>query len=162
MNQEYANKLFNYDYTTGELTWKVRKSSRFQIGERAGTWNHGYLRVCIDRKHYPVHRVIWLMVYGKFPENYIDHINRIRSDNRLSNLREATYPENAQNQSKRSNNTSGVTGVCFFKRENKWCARITFNHKTLILGLYSSFDDAVQARREAEEKYFKFKYREDE
>lgn len=84
----------------------------------------------------------------------LDHINRNRLDNRKSNLRYATAQENAQNRSKQINNTSGIPGVSWRKDRNKWRAFITVNKKQIALGLYEDINDAIMARKAAEEKYF--------
>ena len=90
----------------------------------------------------------------------VDHINtHKKSDNRKSNLRIATQKENARNRRIAKNNTSGKTGVSFDKRKDKWIAYIGYNHKIIYLGNFDKYDDAVQARQKAEDKYFgEFKY----
>ena len=86
----------------------------------------------------------------------IDHIHgrESRNDNRKYNLRIATNQENSINAGLKSNNTSGVTGVGWDKRYGKWQARIKKNYKSIHLGYFDAFEDAVNARKEAEEKYF--------
>ena len=84
----------------------------------------------------------------------VDHINHNTKDNRKSNLRVVTRSQNNMNRSLQSNNTSGVTGVCFDKRLGKWSARITVNKQTINLGLFVDFNEAVDARKCAEIKYF--------
>lgn len=90
------------------------------------------------------------------PDNMVvDHIkSEAKYDNRKSNLRIATASQNGMNKQKSKRNTSGVTGVCWYKAYNKWKARITISKKEIHLGYFDSFDDAVKARKEAEEKYF--------
>ena len=89
------------------------------------------------------------------PEDMIvDHIKHNRRDNRKSKLRILSYSNNNMNQCKRINNTSGVTGVSFYKNSNKWNAYITVNYKKINLGYYINFEEAVEARKRAEEKYF--------
>lgn len=84
-----------------------------------------------------------------------DHINgkETRHDNRKSNLRIATKSQNNINQPIRKDNTSGVKGVDWDKEDQKWKVRIQVNHKRVLVGRYSSFEDAIQARKEAEAKY---------
>lgn len=84
----------------------------------------------------------------------IDHINHNRTDNRKRNLRYCTENENGQNHKIMSRNTSGVTGVSWDKRDGIWVAQLTENHNYHYLGRYVNFEDAVQARKKAEEKYF--------
>ena len=86
----------------------------------------------------------------------IDHIHgrNSRNDNRRYNLRIATNQENTINAALKSNNTSGVTGVNWSKRHNKWVAQIKKDYKPILIGLFDAFEDAVKARKEAEKKYF--------
>lgn len=84
----------------------------------------------------------------------IDHINRNRLDNRKENLRFCTHQQNMMNLSVRIDNSSGVTGVCWHKKSNKWRAQIKLNKKTKHLGYYDNIEDAIQARRQAEIDYF--------
>ncbi len=84
----------------------------------------------------------------------IDHINHQTNDNRKNNLRIVTQSENQMNKKKQSNNTSGVTGVYYDNKYNRWYSVINYNKNVLHLGHYNKFDDAVKARKEAEEKYF--------
>jgi len=83
---------------------------------------NGYRRriLTIDYKIYRAHRVIWLWMTGDWPPQEVDHINRDALDNRWSNLRLATRELNARNRSRAKNNTSGVTGVCWDKSQNRW------------------------------------------
>jgi hypothetical protein len=84
----------------------------------------------------------------------IDHINHNTFDNKKSNLRIATVSQNAMNRIKGVNNTSGETGVVWVRNRNNWKAEIKLNDKMIYLGSYDSFEDAVKARKKAEEKYF--------
>lgn len=85
----------------------------------------------------------------------VDHINtHMKNDNRKNNLRIITQQKNTMNRKRPSNNTSGVTGVSFDKRKNKWVAYITCNKNQIYLGSFTSKPDAIKARKAAEEKYF--------
>jgi hypothetical protein len=140
MNQERLKELLTYDPETGDFFWNVDKSRVAKEGQKCSdkSTSTGYLRIGIDGKRYLTHRLAWLYVYGKFPLNDLDHINRIRTDNRLCNLREATRAENLQNK-------SNVKGVYWHKRANKWQAQIKVNKKHFYLGLHENFEDARQA-----------------
>lgn len=92
----------------------------------------------------------WL-ISGK----HCDHINRNPLDNRKMNLRPCTNVENAQNKTKPKNNTSGVIGVHWDKRINKWVSRIKIPEKRILLGNFNNKDDAIVARLKAEVKYFR-------
>lgn len=84
----------------------------------------------------------------------VDHINGDPFDNRKSNLRVVTTQQNAMNHAIHSNNTSGVSGVNYDTTHNKWVARIGYKMKRISLGYFDSFEDAVSARKVAEEKYY--------
>lgn len=117
-----ALKLFRYDYETGVLYWRRRNSNRVPKTLEAGTQrkSSGYLYVQVHGRFYPVHRVVMLMCYGFYGEGLeVDHINHVRNDNRLVNLRFVTRSENMRNRSISSNNTTGVTGVYFLKDRKK-------------------------------------------
>lgn len=111
----------------------------------------GYVRIRVDGNKYKAHRLAWLYVFGEWPVGMIDHINGIRSDNRLCNLRDVGRAANIQNQRRpRSDNTSGYLGVSLH-RSGKWKASIQANGKYVYLGLFVSKEDArdayVQAKR---------------
>lgn len=107
-------------------------------------------------KNKRMHRVIMNVEQSNKP--LIDHINHDRLDNRKNNLRIVSDQQNAFNQKLRINNTSGVTGVGWWKRDNNWSASIKYNYKHISLGYFDSFEDAVKARLEAEIKYFGAEY----
>jgi len=90
---------------------------------------------------------------GKWPKKYTDHINHIRDDNRLLNLREATDGENQKNSSQRKDNTSGITGVGIHKQSGKWQARIKLDSKLKHLGLFDDKFEAICSRKSASNKY---------
>ena len=108
----------------------------------------GYVRGFKNNKYIRMHNLICNSLF-------IDHINHQRNDNRKINLRIVSVQNNVRNNSIRNTNTSGVTGVHYSKRYNKWIAQITINGKILHLGTFEKFDDAVSARKKAENKYFK-------
>lgn len=99
------------------------------------------------------HRVVWALVHGEWPLGEIDHKNHDRSDNRIDNLRHVTRGENTKNLSKSRSNTSGAVGVIWLDRLGKWQARIKVNGATHCLGCYADFDEAAQARKDAEWVY---------
>ena len=119
LTAEQVRAAFRYEADTGILFWNSRRPG-VRLGTPAGCRNnHGHLIVRLDYKIHYVHRLVWLYVYGVMPQNCIDHINCIRHDNRLSNLRDVSVAENSQNRQKaQSNNSCGFLGVT--KRRNKW------------------------------------------
>lgn len=145
---------FIFDEKTGNLLNKFTRNNRAKAGDVSGYVNDsGYVVVRIDGKRFRAHRVIWEMHHGEIPNGYeIDHINRVRGDNKLENLRLVTSHENNLNLSKRKS-ISGVTGVVFNKKDGKWQAQIGFNGKHVYLGQFLNKSDAIKARNEAEIKY---------
>jgi hypothetical protein len=104
-------KLLSYDAKTGIFYWKEGRRGRVRKGDVAGTKNkQGYVCIFVDRKNYLAHRLAWLYMYGEEPPAIIDHINGVRDDNRISNLREATHALNMHWASK-PNKDSGYYGV---------------------------------------------------
>ena len=151
-----ALELFRYDYETGVLYWRWRINSRVPKTLEAGAQNKssGYLSVRVHGRLYQVHRVVMLMCYGFYGEGLeVDHINHVRNDNRLVNLRFVTHRGNMRNKSVSSKNTSGVTGVHFPKARKKYVAQIKVNQETIYLGMFKTLEEAAAARREAELKY---------
>lgn len=103
-------------------------------------------------KIFRLHRLV--MGVGYNDSEYVDHIDHDISNNQKGNLRLCTPSENAMNQSLKSNNTSGARGVCWDKSRGKWITSIMVNYKSIYIGRYDDFDDAVMARKEAENKHF--------
>lgn len=154
LTQADVRRLFDYDPATGILTNKVYKCSRALAGKEAGHQEpRGYRNVMHKKKMYKAHRLIWLYVHGKFPEGEIDHINGIRNDNRIANLRDVAHLENQRNRNANSNNASGVGGVGWSKNAGKWRAGIQVDGSAKHLGYFDDIEDAAQARKAAEVKY---------
>ena len=152
------NELFRYDPETGKLYWKVDVGTRARAGNEAGFLNKskGYMEVGVGGRLHKAHRVIWDLTFQSDklgPDDEIDHINHIRSDNRLVNLRKATCAMNSRNKSKRKDNTSGVTGVHWHKAFSKWGASIAAEGVRVSLGLFADKKDAIAARKAAELEY---------
>ncbi len=155
LTAEYLRSILNYEPATGIFTWKVRTANRVKVGDVAGSQDgRGYLLISVQSRRYLAHRLAWLYMYGEWPEDQLDHINRNRSDNRRANLREVSHKQNGQNASKPSNNTSGHPGVSWNKRISKWVAYITHNQKKVHLGCFATIEEAVAARKAGELKYW--------
>jgi hypothetical protein len=151
---EEIRAIFHYDPETGWLVNAVTRNPLALAGTRAGSpHNRGYRRVSIDNKRHLEHRLVWLYVHGAAPTRFIDHINNVKDDNRIENLRDVTKSQNGANTGKRSNNTSGHKGVYWDKPTRKWKAQIGISNKVLALGYFSNIDDAIAARQAAELKY---------
>jgi hypothetical protein len=156
VTQEELKLVVTYDPETGVFRWLASKAGR---RAEAGTVlkPRGYVQLCVDGKRYYAHRLAWLYVHGVWPTNYIDHINSTPSDNRIVNLREATLNENLQNRGSNTNNTSGHLGVSWRKDCARWEARLMVDRKTHHLGLFEHIEDAVAARKTAEQLYHPFR-----
>lgn len=155
LTHEHLTSLFDYDRETGLLVRKVTTGSRSSAGRAVGNLTGaGYLSVSIDRRKYLLHRLIWMYVYGAWPDHDIDHINRDKRDNRIANLRRATKSENQHNLGLKKSNTSGSAGV---RRStsalNPWAARITVNGKEKHLGCFADKPRAIAAYAAAKRAY---------
>ena len=139
-----------FDYREGNLFWKVKPCKHMSVGSEAGSLSkNGYKYVSIQGMKQLVHRVIFKMHTGLEP-SHVDHVDRNPANNSIENLRASTFAENAWNMKTPKTNTSGVMGVHWDKRRNKWMAFMRQNGKQKHLGYYNDFDDAVLARKNAE------------
>jgi hypothetical protein len=151
ITQDYVKQLF--EYRDGVLYWKVKHSKKVNVGEKAGNVGYrGYIRVGFNQKKYSIHRIIFLIHYGYLPE-FLDHIDENKANNKIENLRPATRSENRYNIKKQVNNTSGVKGVCWNKRDKKWQVQITINGKQKTLGQFNNIELADLVAQEARNKY---------
>ena len=159
-------ELFEVDFENGELLWRERPISHFEseraknvfnqkyAGKKAGSLNtrSGYSAIAITLNGLKVsilkHRIIWAMNYGSWPGEHmeIDHINRDRNDNSLSNLRLATSDKNRGNLSIYKSNSSGFKGVSKCIKTNKWMAQKQSFGKNKLLSLWESPELAAAAR----------------
>jgi hypothetical protein len=158
---ERLRSLFNYDQHIGVFTRRVAvgRHGRHKALHKAGTkQNFGYIVIAVDHRRYVAHRLAWLYVYGVWPSDDVDHINGDKSDNRIFNLRLATRAQNMQNVAKHKHNKSGAKGVSWMNTRSKWRAYIFVGYKQIHLGLFSSFNRAVEARKLAEQTYHSHAY----
>ncbi len=153
ITQAQLKELFHYDPLSGVFTRKVWVSGGSMVGDIAGSHCNGYLVMRIDKRNYRIHRLAWLYVYGSLPEHAIDHINGIKDDNRIANLRDVTHSRNCKNRKRMATNKSGVNGVFWKKQYSKWCAKIQINGNHIYLGYFAELDDAKKARQAADVKY---------
>ena len=157
LRYEEVARLFTYDREAGVLYWKIGDRNtirRNYVASPSEGTKDGYRQVSIKGKHYMEHRIIMVLCFGHIPENAeIDHINHIRNDNRLVNLRFVTHGGNMKNQSVSSKNTSGVTGVSFSKANKKYIAQIMVNREAIYLGMFETLEEAAEARRQADRKF---------
>lgn len=145
----------DYCPDTGLFKWRISRGF-VRAGSVAGTARKdGYFHIGVYRRNYLSHRLAWMHVHGEYPSSEVDHINRNRGDNRISNLRLVTRSENAQNGSDRKNNTSGYRGVTFNRANSVWIAQITKDTKCIYLGSFTSAEDAHQAYLSAAKHFHK-------
>lgn len=135
-----------YNPFSGEIKWKAGVGSRV-----AGTMTtSGYSRIVFDGVSYAAHHVAWALFKGRWPSEQIDHIDGVRGNNAIANLRECNGAENQQNRGVGRSNKSGFVGVAWHPKQGGWAAKITVNGKVRRLGVYSTPEAA--AKRYAEEK----------
>jgi hypothetical protein len=147
---EQLKEIFDYDENAGVLIWKARSDDAAWSGHYAGKaagslGTRGYIAVRLGARAYYAHRIIWAWTHSAWPVDQIDHVNRVRTDNRIINLRHVTHTENTWNRSVNANNTSGLTGASFHKRTKKWTARIGVDGGRKHLGYFASAQEASAA-----------------
>jgi hypothetical protein len=163
LTQERVKGLF--DYRDGQLFWKERPRSDFKTdlaylqwnpkhaGKQAGCYSgqrHG--TVAIDKRHYNLHRIIFLWHHGYEPE-IVDHADCNPQNNLIENLRAANKAENQRNSGMFSHNTSGYKGVVWSKVCQKWIARVKVHGKTKHLGVFEDIEFADLVAQEARNKF---------
>lgn len=143
ITQDFLKAYLRYEPDTGRFFKFKDAGGEIEVGHRQH--RDGYIFVSIDGKKYQAHRLAWLYVYGYLPACDIDHRDRQKSNNAISNLREASDSQNAMNRGVMSSNTSGYTGVTWNKSAGKWQAQAKLHGKTHYLGLFKNPLDAAFA-----------------
>lgn len=150
VTQARLKELYDYNPETGLFTQRFNRRGTF-AGRIAGSvGQNGYIKIAVDQQHLMAHRLAWLYVHGEFPENVVDHINGVRSDNRIENLRACTHSQNLQNAKAPKRNTSGVKGVSKHPVTGRWKVTVTANGKNYHGGYFANLEDAriaVEAKR---------------
>jgi hypothetical protein len=156
LTQEIIKSIFIYNPETGIFTNKTNRANNKVKANSIATYksSHGYLLISLNYKSYHAHRIAWLYITGESPK-YIDHINGIKTDNRICNLRPATNQQNSFNSKIRNDNASGYKGVHFNKINNNWRARACLNGKFISLGSFLIKEDAAKAYNEFSNKHHK-------
>lgn len=153
ITQKELLEYLTYDQNTGEF-FALRASINRPAGRRLGTLHStGYDVIRIGEKLYKAHRLAWLYMTGSFPKHKIDHINRVKNDNRWCNLRDVTHSQNCENNPIKKSNRTGFVGVGYSKNMKKWRARIMYGYKEKHLGYFDTPEDAHNAYCIAAEKY---------
>lgn len=151
LTQKELKKWLHYDKDTGVFT-RITEAGGQTVGAAAGSMKAcEHLTISVLGKPYQAHNLAWLYVYGRFPNNILDHIDCAGYHNWISNLRESSKQNNARNIGNFFSNTSGVKGVSWHKRDTVWAASITVDKKLKGLGNFVDFADAVCARLAAEQ-----------
>lgn len=143
----------SYESETGNFFWNVNSGSRAKIGQKLGSYDmYGYLTVRINKKSYKLHRLAWFYVHKIWPENDVDHINGIRNDNRLCNLRCASRKTNLENRTCKSESETGLYGAYYDKRKRKYYSAISHHNIKIHLGMFESAQEAHNAYIDAKQK----------
>lgn len=145
-SQQMLQKHLRYDSESG-LVFRHDGTPAFQTRSISG-----YLCGTLFGQKYRAHRIIWKLIYGTEPE-LIDHIDGVRTNNLLANLRSVTEPENQKNRRLSISSKSGVNGVHWCKASRAWIAKITINRRAKALGRFHNIDDAIAARKAAERQH---------
>lgn len=144
LTQARLKTLVSYDPDTGIF---IHLSGRNK-GKQAGGLDNstGYLQLWLDNKKYRLHTLAWLYVTGSYPLNIIDHKNRIKTDNRFHNLRDTTHSINNRNISLETKTTSGMSGVFWDKKRQKWNVKVNVDGKRVFARYYDSLEEAKAIR----------------
>jgi hypothetical protein len=142
--QELKQKL-HYDPETGVFHWRDKEGNIKKEKEAGCITANGYIHIGLNKQQYKAHRLAFLYMTGSFPEGTVDHINRVKSDNRFSNLREATQQQNCFNVGITKRNKTGFKGVSWSKQRNKYLAHCSINGKDTHLGLFLTAEEAYHA-----------------
>ena len=154
---EIAQELLkeHFEYRDGHLWW-IKPRQRVKVGQQFGTYHRdGYRHGMLKGKVYKEHRLIWLYHCGAWPKEYVDHINGVRDDNRIENLREATVQQNQFNRKSLVGATSQYKGVCWYKQSKKWLVKYRYKGKRYHVGYYETETEAAEAYRKATEHLHK-------
>lgn len=161
-SQQYLKESFDYDESTGIITWKRRPIHHFHDERTMNKWNTRYAnmragykskvfksdheyywRMSLDNHPYDCHALIWVWLYGKYA-TLIDHYDGNSLNNTKVNLRETSTSKNIRKGKIQRNNTSGYKGVSYRNDTGKWAVRLKVNRKYKSLG---SYDDIVYASK---------------
>jgi hypothetical protein len=153
MDHENLKKYLKYSPDTGLFHWILPSSDKTKIGDLAGCLRpDGYVKIKIFGRSYLAHRLAWFFVHGEWPEEEIDHINRVRNDNRMENLRSILKRQQQQNMKLTTKSTSGFVGVSQ-RKSGKWRAHITIMGKFVSLGVFDTPEQASAAYMAAKAKH---------
>ena len=154
ISQSRLKEIFIYE--DGNLIWNIRKTGirhKTIAGNIHRKTGHIYIRV--DKTKYLAHRLIWLWHHGEFPDEYIDHIDGNRQNNKIENLRLATIAQNNQNSKLRITNKIGYKGVTYLPKVRKYWARVVAFNRQYSLGYFDTPEEAHEAYKKGAVKHHK-------
>lgn len=137
----------SYDAATGAFTWAA-PGRGISAGKAAGCVSaHGYRLIRLGRKSFRACRLAWFLVHGQWPAGEIDHINGIRLDDRIENLRVVDRAGNSQNKrgAQANNKSCRLLGVTWNKQHERWQAKITARKVRHHVGYFSTATEAHAA-----------------
>lgn len=149
---EIIKEYLSYDPDSGVFAWVKRSSDKSAIGSRAGRARApgGYRQITLKGVTMYEHRVAYVYVHGSIPSGRsIDHINGLKGDNRIANLRVATGSQNLANLSAKKDNTSGCKNVHWCATKKRWIAKVKKNGRSVYVGSFQDFDKATSAAMDA-------------
>lgn len=161
LTHAYLLECLHYELATGDFHWLSLPGKggdpRIKVGDLAGRVDRrpdcGYRDIGLRGKKYKAQRLAWFYMTGKWPTGDVDHINRIRTDNRWANLRSTTRAQNLWNSKIQSRNTSGHKGVSWVPSRGKWVATICANGRQRNLGRFVDINDAIAAYAKATHEF---------
>jgi hypothetical protein len=168
LSVEILRQCFRYDHDTGNLFWLERPREHFLEDMTHIMWNTSHagwlvssditVATTLHGRTYRLTKshIIWALITGSWPKQLIDHINGVGTDNRLVNLREATYAENSQNITRFTRNTSGYVGVYKHKTKSVWFAQIGIKGRKYCVGRFNTPEEAHEAYLKAKRRLHTF------
>jgi hypothetical protein len=145
LSKEVLDSVLRFDPELGRFFWKVKRWFGGKAGDQAGSNHCGYRVIRFNGHTYSEHHLVWLHVYGEWPSQNLDHINRIRNDNRPENLRLASRAQNNINHGIRKDAKVRYKGVCYNPRLRKYVAQISLDKKVRHIGVYVTPEEAAHA-----------------
>lgn len=138
-----ARDVWDYDPDNGYFFWKISPKSGIQAGSRAGYFDGKYWRIGFKGSAYKASRLAWLYTTGAWPADQIDHISGEKTDDRFSNLREATNAQNCLNRKVKASNKLGVKGV--HKKRYGFVAQVVIDGKYVLNKQFRTLEAAKAA-----------------
>lgn len=153
LTERRLKQVLRYDPVTGDFWWLERISIRIVVGKKAGVLgSNGHRYIGIDGERFLASRLAWLYMTHRWPTLEIDHRDLDPSNDKWSNLRQATHLQNSYNRRRRLTSKSGLKGVSYISDSGRWFARITVNKVVHHLGCFNTPAAAHAAYRAAAKK----------